>query len=31
MADNVTVDGTIKSRHMANAIFKECGIAYRFR
>ncbi len=27
---NVTVDGKIKSRHMANAIMKESGIDFRF-
>ena len=27
---NVTVDGRIKSRHMANAIMKESGIDFRF-
>jgi predicted RNA binding protein YcfA (HicA-like mRNA interferase family) len=26
----VTVDGKIKSRHMANVILKEAGIAYHF-
>jgi predicted RNA binding protein YcfA (HicA-like mRNA interferase family) len=26
----VTVDGRIKSRHMANGILKEAGIAYHF-
>jgi predicted RNA binding protein YcfA (HicA-like mRNA interferase family) len=26
----VTVDGTIKSRHMANQIMKQAGIDYRF-
>ena len=28
---NVTVDGKIKSREMANVILKQCGIDYRFR
>ena len=27
---NVTVDSTIKSRHTANAIMKQCGIAHKF-
>ena len=27
---NVTIDGKIKSRHMANAIMKECGINFKF-
>jgi predicted RNA binding protein YcfA (HicA-like mRNA interferase family) len=27
---HVTVDGKIKSRHTANAIMKQSGIAYRF-
>lgn len=27
---NFTVDGTIKSRHTANAIMKQSGINYRF-
>jgi predicted RNA binding protein YcfA (HicA-like mRNA interferase family) len=26
----VTVDGKIKSRHMANAVLKEAGIDYHF-
>lgn len=28
---HVTVDTKIKSRHTANAILKQSGIAYRFR
>jgi hypothetical protein len=28
---SVPVDGKIKSRHMANKILKESGIAFRFR
>ena len=28
---SVTVDTKIKSRHTANAIMKQCGIAFRFR
>ena len=27
---NVTVDATIKSRHTANAIMKQAGIAHKF-
>lgn len=26
----VTIDGKIKSRHMANAILKHCGINFKF-
>ena len=28
---SVTVDTKIKSRHIANAIMKQCGIDFRFR
>ena len=28
---HITVDGKIKSRHTANAIMKQSGIAHRFR
>lgn len=28
---NITVDTKIKSRHTANAILKQSGIAFRFR
>lgn len=28
---NFTVDTRIKSRHMANEVLKQSGIAYRFR
>jgi hypothetical protein len=27
---NVTVDGNIKSRHTANAVMKQAGVAFRF-
>jgi hypothetical protein len=27
---HVALDSKIKSRHMANAILKECGISYHF-
>lgn len=28
--ERVTVDGKIKSRHIANAILKKCGINFKF-